>query len=110
MILSVIRQPDGHRQWTYSRKERKNLNAARARLKTMAKREAREEAPPVFVTGRVIFETERAVKVALSTGDVQETLWIPKSVLENPDDVSVDKMSDQTFAVAGWFAAKEGLQ
>jgi hypothetical protein len=70
-------------------------------------REERVELPPVTFSARVTRETAKAVLCLLAGPDNRE-VWIPKSVLE--EQVAVDRDEVVDVSVAGWFAAKEGLE
>ncbi len=53
---------------------------------------------------KVLQETALAFLFETEDGET----WVPKSVLESPDDIAVDD-EEIEVEVAAWFAEKEGL-
>lgn len=60
----------------------------------------------VELFGTVVHETNRAILFDF-TGDGRHNVWVPKSVIESPDDYGVGE--EREVGIAEWFALKEGL-
>lgn len=57
--------------------------------------------------GKVKKGTDKALQIELESG---ETVWIPKSVIEDDSEVyDEDKNSEGEVVVKTWWAEKEGL-
>lgn len=57
--------------------------------------------------GKVKKGSDKALNIELATG---ETVWIPKSVIDDDSEVyDEDKNSEGEVVVATWWAEKEGL-
>jgi len=57
----------------------------------------------------VLHETDLALLFLLSSSNGnQQEIWVPKSVIEDADDISVGD-SDVEIEIAEWFTEKEGI-
>lgn len=56
----------------------------------------------------ILGETDKAFKVGIPDGDEFTEVWIPKSQISDPDELTVGD-TGVTVSVSEWFADKEGL-